>query len=29
MYIYQREKRSFEIIDRTVAERLVSQLDLH
>ena len=28
MYIYQRERRSFEIIDRTVAERLISQLDL-
>ena len=29
MYIYQRERRSFEIIDRTVAERLIRQLDLH
>jgi len=29
MYIYQRERRSFEIIDRKTAERLISQLDLH
>ncbi len=29
MYVYQRETRSFEIIDRTAAERLISKLDLH
>ncbi len=28
MYIYQRETRTFEIIDRAAAERLVSRLDL-
>ncbi len=29
MYVYQREARRFEIIDRNAAERLISQFDLH
>jgi len=28
VYVYQREERRFEIIDRTAAERLISQLNL-
>ncbi len=29
MYVYQRQERRFEIIDRNAAERLFSQLNLH
>jgi carbonic anhydrase len=28
MYVYQRQERRFEIIDRTAAERLISQFNL-